>query len=157
MRYRRSLVRQRSRVVNRIRKVLEGGNIKLGSVARNVVGASGRAMLEAMVWGIDDPRVLAALARGKLRHKEHALEEALQGLVGHHQQLLLASHLRHLDFVDEEVSRLDEEIAARLGPFQETLERLDEIPGVGQRSAEEIVAEIGLEMSRFPTAAHLAS
>lgn len=157
VRYRRSLVHQRSQVVNRIQKVLEGANIKLGNVTGSVVGVSGRAMLEEMVRGTADPKALAALARGRLQEKQAALEEALQGLMGCHQRLLLASHLRHLDFLDEEITRLDEEVAARLSPFQETLKRLDEVPGVGQRSAEEIVAEIGLNMGRFPSAAHLAS
>jgi transposase len=128
---------QRSQVVNRIQKVLEGANIKLGNVVTNVVGASGRAMLEALVQGAEDPKVLAALARGKLQEKRSELEEALEGLMGRHQRLLLASHLRHLDFLDEEVNRMDEEVAAPLGPFQEALERLDEIPGVGQRTREE--------------------
>jgi transposase len=157
VRYRRSLVQQRSQVVNRIQKVLEGANIKLGNVTGSIVGVSGRAMLEAMVRGTEDPKALAALARGRLQEKRAALEEALRGLVGCHQRLLLASHLRHLDFLNEEVAHLDEEVAARLSPFQQTLEQLDEVPGVGQHSAEEIVAEIGLNMGRFPSAAHLAS
>jgi transposase len=157
VRYRRSLIGNRSQVVNRIQKVLEGANIKLASVASNVVGVSGRAMLEAMVEGTEDPRVLAALAKGRLRAKQPALETALQGLMGPHQRLLLSSHLRHLDFLDAEIAQLDREVAARLDPFQETLEWLDEIPGVGRRCAEDILAEVGTDMSRFPTADHLAS
>jgi transposase len=157
VRYRRSLVGNRSQIVNRIQKVLEGANIKLAAVASNVVGVSGRGMLEAMVEGIEDPRVLAALAKGKLRAKQPALERALQGLMGPHQRLLLASHLRHLDFLDAEIAQLDQEVTARLDPFQEALERLDEIPGVGRRCAQDILAEVGTVMSRFPTAGHLAS
>ncbi len=157
VRYRRSLVGNRTQVVNRIQKVLEGANIKLASVASNVVGVSGRAMLEAMVEGTEDPAVLAALAKGKLRAKQPALETALQGLMGPHQRLLLASHLRHLDFLDAEIAQLDQEVAARLEPFQEALERLDEIPGVGRRCAEDILAEVGTDISQFPTAGHLAS
>ena len=157
VRFRRSLVQNRSQVVNRIQKVLEGANIKLASVASNVVGVSGRAMLEALVGGAEDPKVLAALAKGKLRAKQPALEAALRGLMGPHQRLLLASHLRHLDFLDAEIGQLNLEVAERLRPFQEALERLDEIPGVGRRGAEEILAEVGTDMSRFPTAAHLAS
>jgi transposase len=157
VRYRRSLVGNRTQVVNRIQKVLEGANIKLASVASNVVGVSGRAMLEAMVEGTEDPGVLAALAKGKLRAKQPALETALQGLMGPHQRLLLASHLRHLDLLDAEIAQLDQEVAARLDPFQEALERLDEIPGVGRRCAEDIFAEVGTDMSQFPTAGHLAS
>ena len=157
VRYRRSLVGNRTQVVNRIQKVLEGANIKLAAVVSNVVGVSGRAMLEAMVEGTEDPAVLAALAKGKLRAKQPALETALQGLMGPHQRLLLASHLRHLDLLDAEIAQLDQEVAARLDPFQEALERLDEIPGVGRRCAEDILAEVGTDMSHFPTAGHLAS
>jgi transposase len=157
VRYRRSLVGNRAQVVNRIQKVLEGANIKLASVATNVVGASGRAMLEALVGGIDDPKALAGLAKGKLREKLPALEAGLEGLMGPHQRLLLASHLRHLHFLDQEIDQLDTEVAERLSPCHEDLERLDEIPGVGRRGAEAILAEVGTDMSRFPTADHLAS
>ncbi len=157
VRYRQSLIGNRTQVVNRIQKVLEGANIKLAAVASNVVGVSGRAMLEAMVGGTEDPRMLAALAKGKLRAKQPALETALQGLMGPHQRLLLASHLRHRDFLDAEIAQLDQEVAARLDPFQEALERLDEIPGVGRRCAQDILAEVGTDVSRFPTAGHLAS
>ena len=157
VRYRRSLVGNRTQVVNRIQKVLEGANIKLAAVVSNVVGVSGRAMLEAMVEGTEDPGVLAALAKGKLRAKQPALERALQGLMGPHQRLLLASHLRHLDLLDAEIAQLDREVATRLDPFQEALERLDEIPGVGRRCAEDILAEVGTDMSHFPTVGHLAS
>jgi transposase len=157
VRYRTNLVRQRSQVVNRIQKVLEGANIKLSSVATNVVGASGRAMLEAIITGTQDPKVLAALAKGRLKAKQPQLESALRGLVGPHQQLLLKSQLRHLDFLDEEIGQMDEEIAQRMRPFEEALQRLDTIPGVGRRAAEQLVAEIGTDMSHFPTAGHLAS
>ena len=157
VRYRRSLVRQRAQAVNRIQKVLEGANIKLGTVATNVVGVSGRAMLEAISRGVDDPEALAALAKGSLREKRTALAEALRGLVGPHQRFLLQSQLRHLDFLEEEIVQMDKEIAGRMRPFEETLECLDSIPGVGRRSAEEILAEIGADVSRFPNAAHLAS
>lgn len=156
-RYRRSLIRQRAQVVNRIQKVLEGANIKLSSVASNVMGVSGRAMLEAIARGIKDPEVLAALAKGRLRSKRPALEEALRGLAGSHQQMLLQSHLRHIDFLEAEITKVDDEVAKRMGSFEEALNRLDEIPGMGRRSAEEILAEIGTDISRFPNAAHLAS
>jgi len=156
-RYRRGLIQQRADVVNRIQKVLEGANIKLSSVATDVVGASGRAMLEAMVRGTDDPKVLAALAKGRMRNKTAQLEEALHGLVGPHQRMLLASQLRHLAFLDEEIERLDTEVAERMRPFEETMERMDDIHGMGRRSSEEVLAEIGIDMGRFPTAAHLAS
>ena len=157
VRYRRSLIRQRAQVVNRMQKVLEGANIKLSSVVSNIVGASGRAMLEAISRGIEDAQTLASLARGSLRQKRPALEEALRGLIGPHQRLLIQSQLRHLEFMDEEIGRMDDEIARRMGPFEEMLDRLDSIPGMGRRTAEETMAEIGADMSRFPTAAHLAS
>ena len=156
-RYRRSLIQQRSQVVNRIQKVLEGANIKLGAVASNVMGASGWAMLEAMSKGVSDPQLLAGLARGRLRAKQSALEEALRGLVGSHQQMLLQSQLRNIDFLEAEIARVDREVAKRIRPCEDALKRLDEIPGVGRRSAEEILAEIGTDVSRFPSAAHLAS
>jgi len=156
-RYRRSLIQQRSGVQNRIQKVLEGANIKLSSVASSVTGVSGRSMLEAMVAGVDDPAALADMARGRLREKTEALQAALQGKVGDHQRTLLRSLLRHLDFLDAEIAGLDEEVATRLRPFEEAIERLDEIPGVGRRTGEDILAEIGTDMARFPTAEHLAS
>jgi transposase len=143
--------------VNRIHKVLEGANIKLGSVASDIVGASGRAMLSALVAGETDPEVLADLAKGQLRDKIPALREALWGLVQQHQRFMLQSQLRHLDFLEEEIARLDEEVEARMRPFEEAVERLDQIPGIGQRTAQEVLAEIGTDMTPFPTAAHLAS
>lgn len=157
VRYRRGLIRQRADVINRIQKVLEGANIKLSSVATDVVGVSGRAMLEAMVRGTDDPETLAAMAKGSLRDKQADLIEALRGLVGPHQRTLLGSLLSHLDFLDKEIGRLDNEVAQRMGPFDESIDRLDGIHGMGRRSIEEILAEIGTDMSRFPSADHLAS
>lgn len=157
IRYRRGLIQQRAQVVNRVQKVLEGANIKLSSVATDVMGASGRAILTALTEGENDPRKLAELAKGRLRDKTAELEEALQGMVGHHQRLLLRSQLRHLTFLDEEIAGLDEEVAKRMHPFEQALAAVDTIPGVGRRTAEVIVAEVGTDMSRFPTAKHLAS
>ena len=157
VRYRRNLVRQRAQVVNRIQQLLEGANIKLSSVARDVVGVSGRAMLEALVSGADDPQALAELAKGKLRQKRPELAEALRGLMGSHQRLVLQSQLRHLDFVDQEISQMNQEVTTRMEPFEDAILRLDEIPGIGRRTAEDVLAEIGVDMSRFPTAGHLAS
>ena len=157
VRYRRSLIQQRSQVINRIQKVLEGANIKLSAVASDIAGVSGRAMLAALAAGTEDPVTLAALARGRLREKRAALEQALQGVMGPHQRLLLQSQLRHLDFLASEIAQMDEEVATRLRPLDEAIVRLDAIPGVGRRGAEEVLAEIGPDMGRFPTAAHLAS
>ncbi len=156
-RCRRSLLQERNRVINRIQKVLEGGNIKLSSVATDVVGVSGRAILEAMVNGVQDPKALAEMAKGLLRKKKTSLEEALKGVMGEHQKMILATHLRHLDFLDEEIARIDDEVGRRMDRFSQALESLDDIPGIDRRSCEEIVAEIGTDMSRFATAAHLAS
>lgn len=157
VRYRKSLIRERATEVNRVQKVLEGANVKLASVATDVMGKSGRSMLDAMVAGATDPKVLAALAKGRLQDKQAQLEQALQGLVGPHQRMLLRSMLRHIDFLDREIETLSEEIAERMRPFEEALGRLETIPGVGRRTAEVIAAEIGMDMSRFPTAGHLAS
>ncbi len=156
-RHRRQLIRQRAQVVNRIQKVLEGGNIKLSSVATDVVGASGRAMLRAMIAGEDDPETLASMAKGRLREKRLLLVDALEGSMGSHQRMMLDSYLRHLDFLEREIERMSEEVEERTRPFEEVIERIDEIPGMGRRGAEQVVAEIGTDMNRFPTSQHLAS
>jgi transposase len=156
-RYRRSLIDERTREVNRIQKVLEGANIKLSSVASDVVGVSGRTMIEAMVNGVDDPRVLADMAKGVLRRKKASLEEALQGLLSEQHKMMLKIQLDHLDFLDKQIVQLDEEISKRMRPRQETIERLDSIPGMDSRSSEEVLVEIGTDMSQFPTASHLSS
>jgi transposase len=157
VRYRRSLIQQRSQVINRMQKVLEGANVKLSSVVTDITGASGRAMLEALVVGTEAPEALAALARGSLQKKRPQLAAALRGLMGSHQRLLLGSQLRHLEFLESEIEGLSAEIAERLRPVDAALERLDTIPGVGRRAAEALLAEIGPDVSRFPTAVHLAS
>jgi transposase len=157
VRYRTGLIRQRAQVGQRIQKTLEGANVKLASVASDVTGASGRAMLEALVAGETDPEALAGLARGTLRRKRGQLATALRGQVGADQRLLLASQLRHLDFLDAELAGLSREIAARLQPIEPVVARLETIPGVGRRTAEALVAELGTDVGRFPTAAHLAA
>jgi transposase len=157
VRHRRSLMQQRSRVISQIDKLLESANIKLSGVVSDVAGASGRAMLNALVDGTSDPFVLASLAKGSLRRKQDELGLALRGLVGDHQRMLLRSLLRQLDFLGGEVAVLDEEVAQRLAPFEELIQRLDRHPGIGRRTAEDILAEIGTDMSRFPTAGHICS
>ena len=157
IRYRRSLIDERAREVNRVQKVLEGANIKLSSVASDVLGKSGRAMIEAMVAGEENPELLSELAQRRLKNKKEDLKRALNGLMGNHQKLMLAAQLRHIDYLDEEIGRLDEEIKRRMLPFEEDLELLDTIPGVARRTAETIVAEIGTNMDQFPSAAHLCS
>jgi transposase len=157
VRYRSSLVQERTAAANRLQKALEGANVKLASVASDILGRSGRAMLEAIIRGESDPTVLAQHARRQLRAKIPALERALAGCIGPHQRFLLAQHLAHVDFLDAAIERLAVEIAARLQPVEEVVERLQAIPGVGRRTAEVLVAEIGVGVERFPTAAHLAS
>ena len=158
VRYRRSLIEERSREASRIQKVLEGANIKLSSVATDVLGVSGRAMIEAMIRGVEDPSLLSELAKKRLKSKKDDLKRALHGLIGPHQKLMLEAQLKHIDFLDEQITKLDEEVKARMLPFEKDLERLDTIPGVGRRNAEQILAEIGTDVkNQFPSAAHLCS
>lgn len=155
--YRKSLINERTREVNRVQKTLEGAGIKLGSVATDVLGVSGRAMIEGIITGIDDPAVLADFAQKKLKKKKKQLEQALFGLVGEHQRLLLAAQLRHIDYLDQEIARLDQEIEKRMRPFEAELALLDTIPGVGRRTSQVVLGCIGTDMSRFPSAPHLSS
>jgi len=171
------LVRERASVLNRLQKVLEDANLKLASVASKMDGVSAQAMLQEVVVGQTDPKQLAELARGKLRHKRTELEAALTGRVRAHHRFLLAQHLVHLDFLDEQIEQFTAAIAQHLAspppeppagqqpppdatppltPAQ-AVELLDTIPGVNQRLAEVLVAEIGTDMSRFPSAEHLAA
>lgn len=157
VRYRRKLIEERTREFNRLEKTLEGANIKLGAVAATLTGKSVRRMLWAMVEGQQDPEALADLALGRLKEKRPALVKALRGVVGAHQRFMLREQLGHLDELDGRLERLNAEIAERLRPFEADLTRLESQPGWGRRTAEDVVAEIGLDMSRFPSAGHLAS
>jgi len=157
VRYRRSLVEQRAHLVQRVQKLLEGANIKLGDVASDVMGVSGRAMLQALAEGVEDPAAVAGMAKTALRSKIPELERALTGSVRHHQRFLLRSQFRLLESIEAEIASLDEEVAERMRPFQVAIERLDEIPGIGRRAAEQLLVETGVDMSRFPTSAHFAS
>jgi len=157
IRYRRSLIDERAREINRIQKVLEGANIKLSSVASDVLGKSGRAMIEAIITGEEDPKMLSELALRGLKKKKPELQRALNGLIRHHQKLMLKTQLRHIDYLAAEIKQLDEEIKKRMLPFDEDLELLDTIPGVGRRTAEQILAEVGTDMNQFPSAAHMCS
>ncbi len=156
-RYRTTLIQARGAEVNRLQKTLEGANIKLAAVASSVVGKSAREMLDALVGGATDPAALAQLARGRLREKLPQLEQALRGHFAAHQQFLVAQHLAHIDYLDEAIERLSLEIGERLRPFDELLGRLETIPGVGRRAAEIVVAEMGTDLSRFPSVGHLAA
>lgn len=156
-RTRTTLIDERSRVVLRLQKVLEDANIKLAGVASDIMGVSARAMLEALVAGTTDPAVIADLAKGKLREKRAQLERALAGRMTEHHRLMISSHLTHIDFLDEQIERLSQAIVEQTRPFESDLLRLQTIPGIGRRTAEVLAAEIGLNMSHFPSAAHLAS
>jgi transposase len=152
-------VRERTAEANRLQKTLEGANIKLAAVATDILGKSGRAMLEALVSGTTDKTVLADLAKGRLREKIPQLQQALQGLVGPHQRFMVAQQLAHIDFLDASIAQVSTEVGKRLhmASVEETINRLDGIPGIGRYLAEALVAEIGTDMTRFPTARHLAS
>jgi transposase len=160
-RMRSTLVHQRAELVNRVQKILETANIKLGSVATDVLGVSGRAMIDAMVSGETDPKVLAAKAVGRLRKKSDALEKALEGKVEEHHRLILEQLLALIDGFDKSIDALDEKIDAACGkieqagiPFSRAVAHLDTIPGVGTDTAKVMVSEMGTDMSRFPTADH---
>jgi transposase len=158
VRYRRSLIQERSREHNRVQKVLEGANIKLAAVVSDIMGVSSRDMMNAMIEGEEDPEKLAAFARRTLKKKKEELELALRGNMSAHQRIMLKTMLIHIDFLNEQIVELDLEVAKRLDPFQQDIERLDTIPGIGRRTAEQILAEVGTDVgSRFPSAAHLCS
>jgi transposase len=156
-RTRTALMHERTRVVNRLHKVLEDAGVKLATVASDIVGVSGRAMLTALAGGTTDPAVLADLARGRLRQKLPALREALRGrFVGHH-RLLVSQALEHLDHLDEMVSTLSAEIEERLHPFAAARQLVATIPGFGDRVVDTVLAEVGPDMTPFASAGHLAS
>jgi transposase len=156
-RYRTSLVRERTAEANRLQKTLEGANIKLAVVATDILGVSGRAMLAALVDGATDTAAMADLAKGRLREKIPHLEQALAGRFGSHQRFMVAQQLAHLDFLDEAIAKVSTEVAERVREHEPAIAHLDTIPGIGRYVAEALVAEIGTDMMRFPTANHLAS
>jgi transposase len=186
-RYRTTLVQERTRLVNRVQKLLEGANIKLSAVATDIMGVSARAMLAEIAAGQTDPVLMAELARGQLRAKIPELEKALTGIVLPHHRFLLVKQLAHIDFLDEQVKEISAEIGRQLEAMSrlpdgsesgmgegteegsipgeskppltwlEAIALLDTIPGVNQQTAEKMLAEMGLDMSRFPTAGHLAT
>jgi transposase len=178
-RYRTTLVEERARLVNRVQKLLEGANIKLAAVATDVLGVSGRRMLEALVAGQSDPAVLAELAKGRLRNKLPELRQALTGVVGEHHRYLLAQQLAHIDFLDEQIDDFAQEIGRRLAQmsappppmagddaeqpaapaltWQRAVSLLDSAPGVDQKAAEAVLAEMGINMQQFPSPDHLAA
>jgi transposase len=155
-RYRKTLVKEHQREANRLHKVLEDAGIKLSSVASDILGVSGRDMIGALVAGQDDPEALAELARGRLRAKLPELREALNGRFSPHHARLASHILDHLDYLDRTIETLDAEIGELISPFERQVEQLQTVPGVGRRAAECILAELGPDMSRFPTHRHAA-
>lgn len=156
-RYRTKIIQERVRETQRVQKLLEDAGIKLDSVASDVLGVSSRRMLEALIAGERDSEVLAEMAMTRMRPKIGELREALVGRFDDHHALLLRMHLDHIDELTAMEARLDREVDVLMGPFGEAATRLLTIPGVGKRVAEVIVAEIGTDMTRFPTDKHLAS
>ncbi len=156
-RYRKTLIEERAREANRIHKVLEVANVKLGAVASDILGVSGRAMLKALASGERDPEKLASLARGALQKKHDALVASLTGRFTPHHQFLLGRILAHVEYLDGAIEELDVRIEEHTRPFATAVEQIDSIVGLGRRSSENIVAEIGITLANFPSDAHLAS
>ena len=156
-RYRRALIQDRTREMQRVEKLLEDAQIKLSSVASDIFGVSGRAMLEALIGGQRDPKVLAQLARRRLRVKIAALEEALRGFFTDHHAVILRMMLDNIDRLSEQIAALDATIEQAIAPFAAQVAQLDEVTGVGVTAAQELIAEVGGDMGCFPSAAHLVS
>lgn len=156
-RYRRSLVRERTREKQRVEKLLEDAQIKLSSVITDIFGVSGREMLTALIAGQRSPKILAQMARGSMRAKIAVLEEALTGHFEDHHGFLLQAMLDHVDALTAQVDAVGARIEAVIAPFSRDVERFDEIVGVGVTAAQELIAEIGVDVTRFPSAAHLVS
>jgi len=157
LRTRKQFVRERSSHIQRIQKTLEDANIKLDSVITDIVGLSGRRMIEALIAGQTDAENLAALAHGRIHATRAELEAALRGRVTAHHRFMLRLHLNHLDAVDAAMAAIDKEVGANVEPFRIAIEMLTTIPGISSLAAEVMVSEIGIDMSRFKTAAHLIS
>jgi transposase len=157
LRTRKQFVRERSSHLQRIQKTLEDANIKLDSVISDVAGLSGRRMIESLIAGQTDPEALAALAHGRIRATAAELEAALRGRVTAHHRFMLRLHVDHLDAVDAAIARIDKEVDDQVEPFRAAVEMLSRIPGISSLSAEVIVSEIGIDMSRFKTDGHLIS
>jgi transposase len=156
-RYRIDLVGERSREKNRVEKLLEDAQIKLSVVASDIFGVSGRAMMAALIAGQRDPKILAQLARSRMRTKLRELEEAFVGRFSEHHAFLLTRMLARIDTLDADIAAVEDRIEELAAPFTRAVTVLDEIPGIGATAARAIIAEIGVDMSRFPTAAHLAA
>jgi transposase len=157
LRTRKQLTRERTSHVQRLQKTLEEANIKLDSVISDVIGTSGRAMIEALIAGETDPLRLASLASSRIKASPAALGEALRGRVTRHHRFLLRLHLQQIDALDRAIAEVDKEVEANLTPFRVLIPVLTSIPGIGELAARVLLAEIGTDMSRFPTSGHLVS
>lgn len=157
LRTRKQFVRERSSHIQRIQKTLEDANIKLDSVITDIIGLSGRRMIEAIIAGETDPNGLAALAHRRIKATPSELEAALRGRVTAHHRFMLRLHLDHMTALDEAIARIDKEVEANVEPFRTAIQILSTVPGISQLSAEVIVAEIGTDMGRFPSQGHLIS
>jgi transposase len=157
VRYRKAQIEERTRETQRLEKTLQDAGIKLSSVASKVLGVSGRLMLDALISGTHDPELLADLAKGKLRLKLPALKQALEGRFTGHHALIVSRQLAHIDFLDEAIAALSVRVDEVIAPFASKVALLDTIPGVDKRTAELLIAEIGADMTVFPTHRHLAS
>jgi len=156
-RFRSTFVKERANLINRLQKSLESANIKLASVVTNIAGVSGKAILQAIIDGNVLPETMAALAKGRLKSKRELLERALCGRVQSHHRFILQEMLYQIDSLDETIEHFDAKIQEYCRPFETEVQELDTIPGIARRAAEVIVSEIGVNMSRFPSDAHLAS
>lgn len=156
-RYQVRMIQERANEVRRVLKTLEGGNVKASNLVTDMLGASGRQMLDAMVEGKTNPQELAAFARGRMKPKVGALEKALAGTIDEHQRFLLRQQLRHIDFLDQEIATLQAEVEERMCPFEAPIGLLMTIPGVNRAAAQRILSEIGTEMGYWPDAAHFSS
>ena len=156
-RERTQLINEPTRVANRMHKILEDANIKLGSVATDILGASGRDMLRALIGGEQDPEVLAEMARGRLRGKIPQWRRALRGRVREHHRFQLELQWDHLEQLDQLVARLNEKITQLYQPYEQQLALVDEVPGMDRRMAETVMAEVGMDMRQFPSDSHLCS
>jgi transposase len=156
-RYRIDLIAERGQEKNRVEKLLEDAGIKVSVVVSDLFGVSGRAMLAALVAGQRDPLVLAEMARASMRRKIPQLGQAFEGSFSDHHAFLLSRMLAHVDALDRDITAVEDRIEELILPFADAAARLDEVPGIGRTAARVIIAEIGTDMTRFPTAAHLAS
>jgi transposase len=156
-RYRRRLVQTRTSEIQRVQKTLEGCNIKLASVATDLRGVSARSILEALLSGKKTPKEMAELTKGRLRQKRGQMEAALEGTIRPHQAWLIAQIVEHLDVLEENIAECDTKVEEMCRPFQEQLKLLDTVPGVNERAAQDIIAEVGVEMTPFKDQKHLCS